>query len=235
MKKNRNSWKKKTGYHGFWIVIPVTLIVTGIVFLFYPFMNEKYHDYKQQVMVSQWRESLDNLDYEEQASSEEEDKEKSSSKEEADKNTDYQEYSSKYQDNPLYEGKEIIGLLEIKSIDLLQPVIKDATVENLEYSVAFIKNGGTPGKIGNFAIAGHNSRTYGRHFNRLNEVKKGDIINLQQRNQTISYEVFDKKIVEADDISILESDGKNSIITLITCYYATDGTKKRLAVVGKMM
>lgn len=235
MKKNRNSWKRKTGYNRFWIVIPVTLIVTGIVFLFYPFINERYHDYKQQLMVSQWRKSLDNLDYEEQALLKEKDKKKVSSRAEAENHTGYQEYSPKYQDNSLYEGKEIIGLLEIKSIDLLQPVIKDATKENLEYSVASIENGGVPGEIGNFAIAGHNSRTYGRHFNRLNEVKKGDIINFQRRDKIIDYKVYDKKIVGADDIFILESDGKNSIITLITCYYAKDGTKKRLAVVGKMM
>ena len=73
------------------------------------------------------------------------------------------------------------------------------------------------GEIGNAAIAAHRSRTFGRFFNRLDEVKIGDEIVIKDKNTTYTYTVFDKKIVRRCYVSVLDGNGKDKILTLITC------------------
>ena len=52
-----------------------------------------------------------------------------------------------------------------------------------------------PGHIGNVVISGHRT-TYGAPFNRLGELKPGDLITVQTRYRTWTYKVHDTKIVE---------------------------------------
>lgn len=192
-------------------IISAVLFIAGICLIAFPFLKESYQDYKQQKIMNEWRQGL--LQVEDLA-----------------EGTDS---AVKKEEQEAAEGeRQVAGILEIDSIDLMQPVLKGSTKSNLNYSVSTLEPTGVPGEIGNFVITGHNSRTFGRHFNRLHEVKEGDIVKIILQNQTISYEIDSIQVIEAEDIWIAESDEENSRITLITCYYAEDGTTKRLAVQG---
>src|SRR5690606_21679810 len=107
--------------------------------------------------------------------------------------------------------------LIIDKIDLKMPVLKGATPENLNISVSSIENGGRPWLGNNYAIAGHRSRTFGRHFNRLDELEINDeIVVVDFQNRKFVYQVTGKKIVDGNDISVLENRNLSEI-TLITC------------------
>ncbi|MBI9011165.1 MAG: class D sortase [Clostridiales bacterium] len=109
------------------------------------------------------------------------------------------------------------GILEIEKIDLKIPIIEGTEVEYLDVSPCSVKGSSKPWEAGNYSIAGHRSLTYGRHFNRLNELVIDDLIVIKDfSNIEYSYVVYDVSIVHETDISVLENRGYDEV-TLITC------------------
>jgi sortase A len=109
------------------------------------------------------------------------------------------------------------AILEIESIDLIMPVIEGTKPEYLDVSVCSLLGTSKPWESGNYAIAGHRSLTYGRHFNRLNELMFGEIITIRDLNDNLYiYEIYSIEIVHQSDVSVLENKDFDEI-TLITC------------------
>lgn len=113
--------------------------------------------------------------------------------------------------------QDIIGMLDIPTIEFHQPILKGTNKTNLAISVTTVEPTVLPGEYGNLTIAGHNSWSYGRNFNRLNEVSKGDRLMLDDGEEIYVYVVTEIEIVEPKDVWILNSDPKKQEITLITC------------------
>lgn len=112
---------------------------------------------------------------------------------------------------------EAIALIQIDKIDLKLPVLEGATKANMKHAAAHITETSPIGEVGNAAIAAHRARTKGRLFNRLNEMENGDIIKVTTNGQTYEYKVFDTLVVEPTDVSVLNRNDKDKILTLITC------------------
>lgn len=116
----------------------------------------------------------------------------------------------------------VIGILEIPKIDLKTPIVEGAGEENIKYVVGHLPSSSSVGNIGkkneNFAIAGHRSYTYGKFFNRLDELEKGNKIIIKVRNEELTYKVFDKKIVKPTDVDVVKPVKGKSMVTLITCH-----------------
>ncbi len=114
-------------------------------------------------------------------------------------------------------GGKITGIIEIDRIDLKLPVLEGATKSNMKHAAAHMKETAPLGETGNAAIAAHRSRTAGRLFNRLDEIKIGDTIRIKTSAEEYEYEVYDISIVEPTDVSVLNGNDKDKILTLITC------------------
>ncbi|WP_438495471.1 class D sortase [Paenibacillus sp. IHBB 3054] len=114
-------------------------------------------------------------------------------------------------------GGKVTGIITIDKIDLKLPILEGATKANMKHAAAHMKETAPIGEIGNAAIAAHRSRTAGRLFNRLNEVKVGDTISVKTSDQEYKYEVYDISIVEPTDVSVLNGNKQDKILTLITC------------------
>ncbi|MNJ36191.1 class D sortase [Paenibacillus fonticola] len=110
-----------------------------------------------------------------------------------------------------------IGTIIIDAIDLKLPILEGATKQNLKHAAAHMSETAPIGQTGNAAIAAHRSRTTGKLFNRLDEVDVGDEIIVRSQGQKYVYSVYDITVVKPTDVSVLESDGLDSILTLITC------------------
>ncbi|MDH6373325.1 sortase A [Paenibacillus sp. PastF-3] len=130
-------------------------------------------------------------------------------------------------------GGKVIALIEIDKIDLKLPVLEGATKANMKHAAAHMKETTPLGEIGNAAIAAHRARTTGRLFNRLNEVVIGDTISVKTSDQTYNYEVYDISVVLPSDVSVLDGNNKDKILTLITCDPLVDPTH-RLIVHAKL-
>ncbi|WP_433331132.1 class E sortase [Spirillospora sp. CA-294931] len=81
-----------------------------------------------------------------------------------------------------------------------------------------------PGQVGNFVVSGHRT-TYSAPFNRAGELRKGDKILIDTREQQYEYRVSDRRIVKPDAVEVtapVPFDPKKKpskrLITLTTCH-----------------
>lgn len=126
-----------------------------------------------------------------------------------------------------------IATIEIASIGVKLPVLEGATEANMARAAAHMTETAPLGEVGNAAIAAHRARTKGRLFNRLDEVKEGDEIVIRTAGQTYVYTVTKQWIVKPDDVSVLDNNGDDKLLTLITCDPVVNATH-RLIVQAKM-
>ncbi|RQD72561.1 MAG: class D sortase [Tindallia sp. MSAO_Bac2] len=196
--------------------ISILLIIAGLLIALYPLANYLYGGFGQARLMRQM---------EEQTTSDETTIGAEDSVAEDYENlqeifTDYESETEEEQvELKTQEGEsgEPLGTIRIPGIDAEMPVVLGASQENLRVAAALME-GTTPiGEIGNAAIAAHRSHTYGRFFNRLNEVELGDEIIVTTPEDTFIYTVYEIKVVEPDDLSVLNRNRKDRVITLITC------------------
>ncbi len=94
-----------------------------------------------------------------------------------------------------------------------------------------------PGQKGVAAYFGHRMYGKGRHFNRLNEVEKGDIIEVQRKGKIYTYKVDANKIIDPIDLGqyVFEETNKAKIV-LVTCHpiQTTGVPKYRIVVQGHL-
>ena len=114
-------------------------------------------------------------------------------------------------------------ILRIPSIDSENVVTEGTSKEALKAALGHESDTVLPGEVGNCVIAGHRNYTFGKFFNRLEEVEIGDMIYIDTPTDTYSYRVYEIKTVKPEDVEILENTDKE-ILTLYTCtpiYIAT--------------
>lgn len=128
--------------------------------------------------------------------------------------------------------KGTIGILYIPKIDIKVSIAEGVDNETLKYAVGHFKGTPLPGEKGNFCIAGHRSYAYGEFFNRLDELQIDDQITVETKNKRYKYIVYEKKVVEPSEISVLDNT-KDSTITLVTCTPVRIATH-RLIIKGKL-
>lgn len=209
--------------------LSIILILLGIATIIYPRIDKYYHDLAQEAIMKNYLENMANIKV-----MEEELEEVNSKYEGNIKGTESSEKNQGLRE--LHEEWPVEGILSIEKIDLLMPVLKGATKEHLNISITSIDNGNKPWKGNNYAIAGHRSRTFGRHFNRLNELEINDeILLMDNEDNKYIYKVFSKEIVDKKEVSVLEDNGESQI-TLITCHPITvKSPSTRLVVKGKQI
>ncbi|QMV44312.1 class D sortase [Cohnella cholangitidis] len=196
---------------------PYLLIVAGICLLLYPTVKERYYDWEQRkllddaVQIEFNPNETDNNDliknrYEQLSRVFNESAEQPEPEPAATTDTETEEMQD-----------QAIAVIAIDKIDLKLPVLEGATKANMKIAAAHMTETAALGEVGNAAIAAHRARTKGRLFNRLNELEIGDAIAIQTRNKQLNYTVFKISVVEPTDLSVLNGNNDDSILTLITC------------------
>ncbi|WP_018212458.1 class D sortase [Desulfitobacterium hafniense] len=208
----------------------IIFIVAGLALLAYPKAAEMHSTYLQKKLVSEWQAALAAVDQGERAADtdlgeEEEalplspapdqDAEESSLVEEELPEESVTPEEKARQD---YIQNTMEGMLKIEKISLELPILKGVTEANLDLSVAHLENTGKMGEPGNYAIAGHRSHTYGRQFNRLEEVNPGDLLEVTDGKSIFIYTVTQKLYVDPTEVRVLNSNEDSREITLITCH-----------------
>jgi sortase A len=138
-------------------------------------------------------------------------------------------------------------LIIIPKINVQIPVVYDLdtndeeAIQNaLEGGVVHYSDTALPGYDGNVVIVGHSSNNifnkgkYKFAFVLLSRLEPGDTFYLQKGGKRFTYEVYQKKIVKPDDVSVLRPDNRTATATLITC--DPPGTSiNRLVVTGEQI
>lgn len=220
-------------------ILSMTLIGLGILVILSPTLMDWFHDVQQAKLRSAFSQDLAMLGTLEDSNA--------NSLPSADRGAGDQETApaaagtQSQQGDPNQGGQNQVpkykaeALLRIPSIELEQPILPDATAKHLSQAPASIKGTGKPWTSGNYVVAGHRSRTYGRHFNRLGELKVGDLAEVvDSKGKTYSYEVYEIVVVDQSEVSVMNS-GETQELTLITCTPpGVKNPKTRLVVKAKL-
>ena len=114
---------------------------------------------------------------------------------------------------------DMIGSLEIPSLDIKYPILSTTSEELLKVSLTKYW-GGNPNEVGNLCILGHNFKD-SKFFGNLLNIEENAIIKVTDIDgNTLDYKVYETSIVEPEDTSCTSqlTDGHTEV-TLITCYY----------------
>jgi sortase A len=112
---------------------------------------------------------------------------------------------------------KVIGTLSISKLDIDVLVVEGVKDEDLKIGVGHFPGTAGIGEEGNCAIAGHRSYTFGKFFNRLNELKLGDKIEVSDGIKTFTYVTYKIHIVEPSETYVLNQVKDHRILTLVTC------------------
>ena len=118
----------------------------------------------------------------------------------------------------VWEAGAVMGTIHIPRINLNMPIVQGIDDSALDLGAGHIVESDYPGQIGNCVLTGHRSYTYGKLFNRLNEIEIGDEVEIGFEGVSFIYEVYHKKIIAPDDLSVLNRNEKDRVLTLITCH-----------------
>lgn len=124
-----------------------------------------------------------------------------------------------------------LAILRIPKIGLQAPVFNDTDDLTLNRGVGRILGTAQIGQSGNLGIAGHRDG----FFRGLQYVGIGDILEVERPRQTDTYIVREIRIVNPDDVSVLNRT-QVPTLTLITCYpfYFIGHAPKRYIVTAAM-
>ena len=130
-------------------------------------------------------------------------------------------YNKNYKYDNLNEKRLIIPKININL-----PVIKaDSDFANLDYNLVYYNNFNVNNKI---IIFGHSGMGVGTFFNRLDELKKHDVVYLKSNNKTYLYVVLNFYNIDKRDTYILNEEENSNKLLLITC---TRGKKNKRYIV----
>lgn len=124
-----------------------------------------------------------------------------------------------------------IAKIYIPTIDITYPILSQTHSGILPelMKIAPCKFwGAEPNEVGNFCIVGHNYRNE-KFFSKVPKLNIGDTIDITDTTgRTIVYEIYDKYIVDPEDVNCTEqnTNGRKEI-TLITC---TNDSKNRVII-----
>jgi sortase A len=199
-------------------IIPCLIIIIGIFMIAYPQMKEVYADHKSNAIGD----AIEKGDYEPIDIT-------------PVINDDVDPQANKIlPEETKNNGKAVpIGIIKIDKIKIKYPILDGSSLGILDVAVGHVKGTALPGGDGNCALAAHRSFTYGRFFNRLDEVAVGDKVNIETKNNKYAYTIFEKKRVLPTDTSVLNNKTRSHCLTLITCDPVHNSTH-RLILTGKI-
>ncbi|QJD82348.1 class D sortase [Cohnella herbarum] len=197
-------------------IVPYLLIAAGIVLFVFPVAREYINEREQQQLVRELERSIAPADSKPSIDSENarltellQSGLEGATEEESERPTI---------EEPLQTlDDKTIAIIEIDKIDLKLPVLEGATTKNMKVGAAHMTETAQLGEIGNAAVAAHRAHTKGRLFNRLDEIEIGDMIDIRMRDGKVMYRVTEIKIVEPTDLSVLNGNQSDAMLTLITC------------------
>lgn len=188
--------KQKKHKELWWRLLAAVLIAGGIVTMAVPFCYRLHGEQETNKLIEQIEEEQDG-------------KAKTTHKEKED---------------ALLSKENVIGIIEIPSLDIRYPILEGAGSEQMVYGIGHMSDTAGIGKKGNCVLCGHNGSRNGTFFTTLNTVAAGDVVILIDKNKKeYRYKVSRMYIVEPYDNRVKEQ-GKEEELTLITC--ANSGTMR---------
>lgn len=127
---------------------------------------------------------------------------------------------------------EIIGVLEIPTMELIMPVYLGASDAHLAAGAAVL--GSTSAPIGgdntNCVIAGHRGWRGADYFRHIDRLQAGDTVQVTNLWETLTYTVADIQIIQPHEVDKIKIQQSRDLLTLLTCHPYASGGRQRYVV-----
>ena len=127
---------------------------------------------------------------------------------------------------------EIIGVLEIPTIELTMPVYLGASEAHLAAGAAVLGSTSAPigGDSTNCVIAGHRGWKGADYFRHIDKLAVGDTLTLTNLWETLTYTVADIQIIQPHEVDKIKIQQGRDLLTLVTCHPYASGGRQRYVV-----
>jgi sortase A len=122
---------------------------------------------------------------------------------------------------PAAPAKNLVGRLYIPKLDKEWVVVNGVRPQDIRYAPGHYPDTARPGEVGNFSVAGHRIR---KIFWRLDELRQGDVIGVETRENWYVYRVTAQKIVLPNAVEVVapvpgrpRAKPTTAMLTLTTC------------------
>lgn len=106
-------------------------------------------------------------------------------------------------------------IIYVPKINLYKKIEKaNNNFSNMNYNIVYYNNFNVNDKIILFA---HSGMGFGTYFNRIDELNKSDELFLFDKNKEYKYYVYDKYLVNENDIYLMNNEMNSNKLLLITC------------------
>lgn len=118
----------------------------------------------------------------------------------------------------LLRGEELYGILEIPAINIKYAIVQGAEQANMRVAIGHMLEGVDAGQEGNCLLAGHRGGYYGTFFKQIDKLKSGDEIYVTDlNNNKYTYQVYEQKVIGAEDWNELNPIPGEKTLTLLSC------------------
>ncbi len=140
----------------------------------------------------------------------------------------FEEVHQGSQPKPAVKIGDVLGRVDVPRLGISVAVLQGISSRTLRLGVGHIEGTPLPGETGNTGIAGHRDT----FFRELKDIRKNDEIQLQTATELLHYQVDWVKVVDPDDMTVLDPSTFGSTLTLVTCYpfYFIGSAPKRFVV-----
>ena len=127
---------------------------------------------------------------------------------------------------------EIIGVLEIPTMELTMPVYLGASDAHLAAGAAVLGNTSAPigGDNSNCVIAGHRGWRGADYFRHIDRLQMGATDTQTNQCDTLTYTVADIRIIQPHEVEKIKIQPNRDLLTLITCHPYASGGRQRFVV-----
>jgi sortase A len=122
---------------------------------------------------------------------------------------------------PAAPGNDLIGRLYIPKLDKEWVVVNGVRPQDIKGAPGHYPETALPGQVGNFSVAGHRIK---KIFWRIDELKPGDVIGVETRDNWYVYKVIGQEIVKPSAVEVVapvpDKPGQKptqKLLTLTTC------------------
>ena len=201
-------------------ILLVAVLLAGLSLLLYPLVSNYWNSIHQSQAIATYMDEVSALDdgaYD--ALWEEAQQYNTSLLENENRFFPDEEEQRRYEQLLSIADDGIIGYIEIPSIDVTLPIYHGTSEEILQVAIGHIEGSSLPvgGLSTHCVISGHRGLPSSRLFTDIDRLSEGDIFTLLVLDEALTYEADQIRIVEPDDISLLEIKEGEDLCTLVTC------------------
>lgn len=127
---------------------------------------------------------------------------------------------------------EIIGVLEMPTMELTMPVYLGASDGHLAAGAAVLGSTSAPigGDSTNCVIAGHRGWRGADYFRHIDKLAVGDEVRITNLWETLTYTVADIQIIQPHEVDKIKIQPNRDLLTLLTCHPYASGGRQRYVV-----